>query len=106
LAVTEARVTHRKAVADETINVVQVFAVPRGGSLDINSGTITIDGGPAEPMPLEPFTPTPAIAIADQSVASDLLPQRLEVHEGEADNVTRSDTVRHKRDEPDESGSA
>ena len=85
-------------VNQETINVVQIFAVPRGGSLDINAGVITVDGSPLEPMSIEPFEPTPGLVIEDQTMVREP-PEPLPVIEvDEAANVTPLSSWR-KRDE-------
>jgi hypothetical protein len=83
--------THRNggAVAGETINVVQIFSVPRGGSLDINAGIIRVDGSPLEATTIEPFVPTPSLldALPAPAVASDPMPpEPLEVIEPEPDD--------------------
>jgi hypothetical protein len=101
LAVTEARVVHRGAVTDENINVVQIFAVPRGGSLDINSGTITVDGAPSEPVSIKPFEPTKPLELPAPTADLDPnLPERLEVIEPVDDNKIESLSAwRRKPDE-------
>ena len=47
------------------VNIVQIFAVPHGASLDVKSGTISVDGRVLDPTPVEPFAATPA--LTDQS---------------------------------------
>jgi hypothetical protein len=87
LAAVEMRATHRKGGGDENINVVQIFAVPRGGSLDVTAGTITVDGSPLEATTIEPFQPTPSLLDA-LPAPTEPEPQleRLEVIEVEPDD--------------------
>lgn len=41
--------------------ITQIFAVPRGGTVDVREGTITVDGAAISPAPVNPYEGTPAI---------------------------------------------
>jgi hypothetical protein len=94
-----------EGVAGETINVVQIFAVPRGGSLDITAGTITIEGTPLEPMSIvEPYEPTPPIGqLTDQTqTAVCAPPEPLPVIEPDGDPTKLASLDAWRRKKTDE----
>jgi hypothetical protein len=90
------------------INIVQIFAVPRGSVVDAKTGTITTsDGEAVTDLPsVEPFVGTPPLELSaptDQTPAplEPIAEQPIVVIEMEpAPNVTRLDTFKAKRDEP------
>ena len=87
------------------INLVQIFAVPRGAALDLKDGVVTIEGNEAQLKPVEPFEGTPPLRGAPDARESVALPVKigsprsepLPVHNIDIVNVTRLDTYR--RDE-------
>jgi hypothetical protein len=90
------------------VNIVQIFAVPRGARIEKDGTAITIDGAAVELKPLEPFTGTPALTDQrdqyDQRAEPE--PVRFEVTELEPPaNVSRLDTFRNRRDSEDGGGS-
>jgi hypothetical protein len=62
---------HRSTGKTREINVVQIYAVPRGGSVDVKAGTITIDGKASKPTSLEPFEPTKPLELSEQTAAAE-----------------------------------
>ena len=87
------------------INLVQIFAVPRGAALDLKDGVVTIEGESAQLKPVEPFEGTPPLRGAAADIpAGAALPVKigsprsepLPVHNIDTVNVTRLD--RHRRD--------
>jgi hypothetical protein len=86
-------------VAGGDINIVQIFAVPRGGRVT-QDGSITIDGEVVTELSnVEPYTGTPPLtALTDQRAEPER--ERFEVTEIEPPaNVTRLDTFKAKRDD-------
>jgi len=87
------------------INIVQIFAVPRGAALDVKGGTVTIEGkADVELTTLEPFEGTPAMRSKEMvrtpepaGVVSRSEP--LPVFDLDVANVTRLDTYRDKPDD-------
>jgi hypothetical protein len=86
--------------SNSDINIVQIYAIPRGARIDVKDGSvITIEGEVTELASIKPFDPTPA--LTDQSQPAPIEPpERLEVHEVDTENVTRLDQFKAKRDEP------
>ena len=76
--------------------ISQIFAVPRGGTVDVREGTITVDGAAISPAPVNPYEGTPAITNQLQSTP----PAPLPVIDVATDNITRLDTFKRERDEP------
>jgi hypothetical protein len=77
---------HRKVGRAETVDVVQVFAVPRGAR--IGPDGVVIDGAAVE---IEPFTPTPSLLeLSDQTAVCAPPEPPLEVIEPADDNKVES----------------
>ena len=96
------------------INIVQIFAVPRGAALDVKSGQVMIEGNqPVNLNEVQPYEGTPALRT--EKGLSDTAPSQpdpvktgphaepLPVYELDADNVTRLDTYRDKDTDTDPS---
>jgi hypothetical protein len=87
----------------DDVNIVQIFAVPRGAALDVKAGTVTIDGIGATELPsVEPYAGTPALteqgpALEPPHAAAP--PDPLPALELGADNVTRLDTFKRDRED-------
>ena len=87
------------------INIVQIFAVPRGARVDLKTGTATIDGAAAELSPITPYAATPDFpALSPPEVEQP--PAPLEpiaaqpiVEVVDDGKVTRLDSFKNKRDE-------
>jgi hypothetical protein len=84
------------------VNIVQIFAVPRGARVDVKDGSvITIDGESTELSSIEPYQPTPGLDAMPQlppPVEQDVL--KVEpISEPEPDNITPLSAWR-RRDEP------
>ena len=87
---------------DDT-NVLQIFAVPRGGKIDPKDGTITVDGDPVtELQSVEPFVGTPALTDKRDHHKQRVEPivEPLEVIEIDTSNVT----VMRRRDDGQDGG--
>ena len=86
------------------INIVQIFAVPRGAALDVKEGTVTIDGNQSTDLQaLIPYEGTPPLRgdTADCSLQTNTpqpgpRPEPLPVYELDTANVTRLDQYRDK----------
>jgi hypothetical protein len=86
------------------INIVQIIAVPRGGRLDPKSGTIVVDGElVTEPPTISPHEGTPALLTDETQTSAPIEPpEHLPIVEMEpAQNVTRLDFERAKREDPE-----
>jgi hypothetical protein len=80
------------------INLVQIFAVPRGARVDVKDGSVmTIDGEVTELKPIEPYQPTPPLELTDQSEQPAPIEPPLPVLEVDTSNVT----VLRRRDDDD-----
>jgi hypothetical protein len=79
------------------VNILQIYAVPRGALVDPKTGMITtIDGSPMTELPtVTPYDGTPA--LTDQSQSAPIEPP-LPVHEVDVSNVT----VLRRRDDDDD----
>jgi hypothetical protein len=96
--------------ADENPGILNIFAVPRGATINVTDGkAIAIDGTAVELATIKPFEGTPPLemaAITDQSAPAPII-EHLEVTELEQPgNVTRLDSFVRRRDEPDEGSGA
>ena len=85
------------------VNIVQIFAVPRGARVDIKDGSVvTIDGEVTELKSIAPYDPTPGLDAMPQlspPVEQDVL--KVEpISEPEPDNITPLSAWR-RRDVPD-----
>jgi hypothetical protein len=49
------------------INILQIYAVPRGARLNTSDGVVTIEGKVVEPSCVAPFDPTPPLELVDNS---------------------------------------
>jgi hypothetical protein len=79
------------------VNIVQIYAVPRGARFAAD-GTVTIDGAVLSELPsVEPFTPTPALTNQTELAAP---VEPLPVIELDTSNVT----MLRRRSDDDEPG--
>jgi len=78
---------------DTTINnnTVNIFAVPRGATLDLKDGKVSVDNGPTTLEPVEPFTGTPALTDQTDTNQQTNKSEPLPVQEVDTSNVTRLD---------------
>ena len=86
------------------INIVQIFAVPRGARVDLKTGTATIDGAAAELSPITPYAATPdfpALSPPEVEQPAPLEPIAAQpiVEVVDDGKVTRLDSLNNKRDE-------
>ena len=74
-----------------TNNTVNIFAVPRGASLDLKDGTVSIQGvATTELQALEPFEGTPALQDQPDTNQGNQPPSDpLPVHSVDTSNITR-----------------
>ena len=83
------------------INIVQIFAVPRGARVDLKTGTVTIDGGAVELSSVEPYEATPALLeLSDQTEPPVAVPLEVVEPGPEAENVASLNAYRRQREEP------
>lgn len=86
------------------INVLQIYAVPCGATLDVKEGRVTIEGDPVKELAsVEPYSGTPALELTDQSPSASPSPSvepPLPVTEVDTHNVTRIDFKRDRDGEP------
>jgi len=105
--------TDVKGAGAGDINIVQIYAVPRGAALNVKDDTITIDGEATPLESIEPFQGTPALtedtipggpdgpsqAVPDSSVSPPMKQaEPLPVINIDTANVTRLDTYRERED--------
>jgi hypothetical protein len=96
--------THGNADRGGDINIVQIFAVPRGARVDLKTGTATIDGAAAELSPITPYAATPdfpALSPPEVEQPAPLEPIAAQpiVEVVDDGKVTRLDSFKNKRDE-------
>lgn len=100
----EAVVSRRNggAVAGETIDVVQIFCIPRGGRITEN-GNVVVDGEVVGPTSVTPFEPSPPLELTDQRPAVRPPPEPpLPVLESEDDGKVESLSAWRRRSDGDE----
>ena len=92
---------------DDT-NVLQIYAVPRGGKINPKDGTITVEGDPVtELQSVEPFTGTPALTDQHEYKRVEPEPTPFETVELEPpQNITVLNPYsRRQRDDSDDGSS-
>ena len=92
------------AVAGETIDVVQIFSIPRGGRITEN-GNVVVDGEVVAPTSVTPFEPSPPLELTEPEASSPPPPPPeppLPVLEFEDDGKVESLSAWRRRSDGDE----
>lgn len=108
-AVATSAVAGRDKEGGGDVNIIQIFAVPRGAALDLKSGQVLIEGkADVELTPVEPYEGTPPLRSKELVNVDNTgtsppvagLPQHepLPVFDVDVANVTRLDTYRRDED--------
>ena len=88
----------RGGEASGDVNILQIYAIPRGALID-KSGKVTIDGTVLSELPsITPYEGTPALSDQREKPAPIGPSERLPIVEMEPANVTRLDQYRDKDD--------